>query len=136
MPPLFRHPDPPIHLLSDGVTRRGCGSHKKRWGRSACTIRALESAVCLVMEQLEERRLLSAAQVVGRDVFYNNSYFDGRNPAADTSDDNAIATDKQALLPGQTASFTNYTSYSKGINGVMVDIAGLGSPLNLTAADF
>ncbi len=88
------------------------------------------------MEQLEERRLLSAAQVVGRDVFYNNSYFDGRNPAADTSDDNAIATDKQALLPGQTASFTNYTSYSKGINGVMVDIAGLGSPLNLTAADF
>ena len=41
---------------------------------------------------------------------------------------------KNALLPGQTATFANYTSYGLGINGIMVDISGLaGTP---TAADF
>ncbi|MCC6127104.1 MAG: hypothetical protein IT426_19255 [Pirellulales bacterium] len=54
--------------------------------------------------------------VAGRQVFYNNSRFDG------ASDDAAIASDKQALLPGQTAAFKNFTSYSRGINGIMVDI--------------
>ena len=64
--------------------------------------------------------------VFGRHVFYNRSSFDG--------DDAAIATDKVALFPGQTASLENYTSYSRGINGVMVDIAGLaGIP---TVEDF
>ena len=63
-----------------------------------------------------------ASSVVGRYIFYSNSKFDA------ASDDNAIATDKQALLPGQTATFANYTSYSQGINGIMVDIAGLVNP--------
>jgi len=73
------------------------------------------------------------AQVVGRYVFYNNSAFDGNDPSANAADDNAIAPDKQALLPGQTASFANYTSYSRGINGIMVDIENLaGTP---TVAD-
>ena len=60
--------------------------------------------------------------------------FDGNDPAANAADDAAIATDKTALLPGQTATFANYTSYSRGINGIMVDIAGL--PGNVTANDF
>jgi hypothetical protein len=64
--------------------------------------------------------------VVDRHVFYNNSIFDGNNPAADAQDDAAIAEDKQALLPGQTATFANYTSYSRGINGLMIDVADLG----------
>ena len=55
------------------------------------------------------------AAVVGRYVFYNNSVWDGDNPAANGGDDLAIALDKQALLPGQTASFANYTSYSRGL---------------------
>jgi uncharacterized protein YkwD len=74
--------------------------------------------------------------VVGRYVFYNSSRYDGRNPAANASDDAAIAPDKSALLPGQQARFTNYTTYSRGINGVMVDIANLpggGAPV---AGDF
>ncbi|MBN2475473.1 MAG: hypothetical protein JXB62_12755 [Pirellulales bacterium] len=76
----------------------------------------------------------SGAAVVGRYVFYNRSAFDGNNPAANGSDDNAIAPDKTALLPGQTATLANYTSYARGINGIMVDIAGMpGVP---TAADF
>jgi len=76
--------------------------------------------------------------VVGRFVFYNNSAFDGRDPTANAADDNAIATDKQALVAGATgpASFANYTSYSKGINGIMVDIANLPSGATPTLSDF
>ena len=74
------------------------------------------------------------ASVVGENIFYNDSTFDGNNPAANAADDAAIATDKTALLPGQTATFANYTSYVYGINGIMVDIAGL--PGNVTASDF
>jgi hypothetical protein len=68
---------------------------------------------------------IRAAQVTGRHVFYNRSKFDGDNAAADMLDDQAIAVDKRALLPGETAQFANYTSYSRGINGVMIDVAGL-----------
>ena len=68
------------------------------------------------------------SSVVGRDIFYNGSVFDSGG------DDAAIATDKSALLPGQTASFANYTSYSRGINGIMIDIDRLTG--TLTLADF
>jgi len=83
-------------------------------------------------------------------VFYNNSYYDGNNAAATTADFNAIAPHtsvsgghgphstgldepskelgKDALLPGETATFANYTSYELGINGVMVDIVALAAP--------
>jgi hypothetical protein len=74
------------------------------------------------------------AVVVARQVFYNNSAFDGNNPAANAQDDQAIAADKQVLLPGQTATFANYTSFAHGINGIMIDVAGLGT--GLSAADF
>ena len=74
------------------------------------------------------------AAVVGRHVFYNNSAFDGWNAVANAADDAAIAADKLPLRSGQTASFVNYTSYSRGLNGIMVDVAALaGTP---RAADF
>jgi hypothetical protein len=77
---------------------------------------------------------VTASEVSNRILFYNNSSFDGNDPTANVNDDLAIATDKTALLPGQTAGFANYTSFSKGINGIMVDIAGLpGTP---TLGDF
>jgi glucose/arabinose dehydrogenase len=76
------------------------------------------------------------AAVVGRHVFYNNSFFDGRNPAANEADDAAVATDKRALLPGQVASFSNLTGYSRGINGLMVDVAHLPASAEVTAANF
>ena len=76
---------------------------------------------------------LQLASVAGRRIFYNNSKFDGNSAAHGAADDAAIAS-KSALLPGGTATAANYTSYSRGINGVMIDIAGLnGTP---TAADF
>ncbi|MBN2474881.1 MAG: lamin tail domain-containing protein [Pirellulales bacterium] len=78
----------------------------------------------------------STATVVGRHVFYNASVFDGNNAAANSLDDSAIAADKTALLPGGTASFANYTSYSRGINGLMIDVAGLPDGAVLSANDF
>ncbi|MFI5377669.1 MAG: right-handed parallel beta-helix repeat-containing protein [Tepidisphaerales bacterium] len=74
--------------------------------------------------------------IVARSIFYNNSFYDGNDPAANAADDNAIATDKQALLPGQQASFANYTSFSKGINGIMIDLANPASSPGIAAADF
>jgi len=43
------------------------------------------------------------SSVVGRFIFYSGSSFDGNDPGINANDDNSIATDKTALLPGQTA---------------------------------
>ena len=81
------------------------------------------------------------ASVVGRYVFYNGSSWDWDlgadtdgdghyDPGEDGSnDDNAVATDKTPLLPEATAVFANYTSYSRGTNGVMIDLQGLTGPV-------
>ncbi|MEE8451633.1 MAG: Ig-like domain-containing protein, partial [Thermoguttaceae bacterium] len=73
--------------------------------------------------------------VVGRHLFYNDSSFDGDNPEPNDADDPAIAPDKAALLPGETATLANYSSYDRGINGVMIDVVGLADAENLNAAD-
>ncbi|HYW79688.1 MAG TPA: lamin tail domain-containing protein, partial [Thermoguttaceae bacterium] len=70
--------------------------------------------------------------IVGRRVFYNNSTWD--DPAHALTDDDAIARNKHALLPGDTATFDNYTSYVHGINGLIVDVAR--SPAPPTLDDF
>lgn len=70
------------------------------------------------------------SDIVGIFVFYNNSKFDGDNPAANGADDAAIATDKFALLPGEQATFANVTSYAAGINGIMVDLTGVHGELD------
>ncbi|NQU24379.1 MAG: lamin tail domain-containing protein [Candidatus Nealsonbacteria bacterium] len=57
-----------------------------------------------------------SAGIVGRYLLYGESAFDGAD---------AIAADKRALLPGETATYTNYSNYSQGINGVVVDVVGL-----------
>lgn len=79
-------------------------------------------------------------QIHGTHIFYNNSKWDAHtgystgDSAANAYDDNAIAYDKNALMPGETAAFENYTSYVRGINGIMIDFDQL--PGNLTASDF
>ncbi|MEX0677036.1 MAG: PQQ-dependent sugar dehydrogenase [Pirellulales bacterium] len=73
--------------------------------------------------------------VAARQIFYNNSTFDGDDAAANAQDDAAIAPGKTAYLPGAgTALSSSVTSYSRGINGVMIDLAGNHGPL--TPADF
>ncbi|REK18073.1 MAG: hypothetical protein DWQ37_04915, partial [Planctomycetota bacterium] len=80
-------------------------------------------------------QLVAGAQVLGRQIFYNGSKFDGFSTAINASDDAAIATDKSAYLPGSGPStFSNITSYTRGINGVMVDIVNPAG--TLTVADF
>jgi len=74
--------------------------------------------------------------VVGRHFIYNRSAFDDNDSTANADDDLAIAAGKEALLPGETATSANYTSYSRGINGIMVDIGGLPQGTVLTADDF
>jgi len=86
--------------------------------------------------------------VLGLHVFYNGSAFDwdlsadidgdgqfdpGENGL---NDDAAVATDKRPLLPGEIATSANYTSYSRGINGVMIDLANLPTTKTPVAGDF
>jgi hypothetical protein len=73
--------------------------------------------------------------VTGRHIFYNNSLHDGGNSGAGSNDDAAIATDKLALAGQTKATFANYTSFSRGINGIMVDISLL-PPVDPTVDDF
>lgn len=60
-----------------------------------------------------------------RYIFYKDSNL-GNEPAPD----------KSALMPGETADFSNYTSYSLGINGLMIDIQGLQGTPSSTDFDF
>ena len=71
--------------------------------------------------------------VVSRQLFYNGSAFDNKDAAAGAFDDRAIALNKEVLLPGLKATVANISTYSRGINGVMVDIWNL--PAVPTAAD-
>ena len=103
---------------------------------AAFTVRVTNSFGSAVSDPATLAVTPRAAEVVGRWVFYNNSAFDGHNPGIDSADDAAIATDKQALLPGQLATFSNVTSYSRGINGVAVDVAHLPATATITAGNF
>ena len=75
---------------------------------------------------------VSEATVQGRHLFYNDSQSTGASPSGTQGLDRSIATDKQALLPGQAASFSNYTSTTRGINGVLIDFHNL--PLDRVAS--
>ena len=84
------------------------------------------------------------SSVVKRAIYYNQSSFDGNNAAADpVADAGAIATNKEALLPqtrtilipGNTSSTANITSYDKGINGIIIDVVNLPGT-TLAPSDF
>jgi hypothetical protein len=76
-------------------------------------------------------------------LFYNNSALDGNGADVTPADFGAIATDKSPLVPGETATFDNVSGYSRGINGVFIDVMDLphdgadldGSDLWLAAGD-
>src|SRR5258708_1697011 len=80
--------------------------------------------------------IVAAPAVVGRNVFYNESIFDGNNAASGPADDQAMATDKTALLPDRVAQISNFTSYAKGLNGLMVAIQNAAGSLVLSDFDF
>ncbi|MBN2474798.1 MAG: lamin tail domain-containing protein [Pirellulales bacterium] len=119
----------PWPLEADGTGHSLTRISDKSWGYDAASWMAASPTPGSVLPTED-------AQVVGRYVFYNQSSYDGDNPAADTADDNAVAIDKVALLPGETATFANYTSYNQGINGLMIDVVGLPDGAALGTADF
>lgn len=75
------------------------------------------------------------AKVVNRQVFYNRSTSSvfGNGTGNPT---NAIDSSKSALLPGQTASFANYTNYRLGLNGMVVDVAALAAGTTIADIQF
>ncbi len=103
---------------------------------------------CLAWAGMAGPASAEAASVVARHIFYENSFYDtpsgnetfgcnGKiNCGEPCNDDSAIALDKSALLPGQTAKTAHYVSYDKGINGIMIDVKDLADPGSLSASDF
>jgi hypothetical protein len=70
-------------------------------------------------------RVSSNSNVVKTNLFYKGSTKWDVTNGATFSDDNAIAPDKTAYLPGGgTSTFAAVSSYDRGINGVMVDLSG------------
>jgi hypothetical protein len=88
--------------------------HLKTWGNGGT------AGACRVQVYLSR----AVAEVVGRQVFYNNSAYDGHS-AAGPDDDAAVAPDKVALRPGAAATLANVTNFAAGINGIFVDVKGL-----------
>ncbi|MGD9723369.1 MAG: FG-GAP repeat domain-containing protein [Pirellulales bacterium] len=76
--------------------------------------------------------------IAARQLFYNQSAFDGADAAINADDDGAIAPDKTAYLPGDgVATFANVSSYSRGINGIMLDLTpGTAVHAAITRNDF
>ena len=89
-----------------------------------------------VLRRIEYTLPAPAASIAGRYVFYNDSAFDGYDPAANAADDGSIATDKAPLAPGGAATFANVTSYARGINGIMVDLRATRRQLGATDFQF
>jgi len=65
------------------------------------------------------------ATVVGRRLLYNNSAFDGNSPAANAADDAAVPADKQGALPGEPLGPANVSTFTRGINGIVLDVRNL-----------
>jgi hypothetical protein len=75
--------------------------------------------------------------VAGRHIFYNQSAFDGSDASINSNDDGAIAPDKTAYLPGAgVATYDNLSNYSRGINGIIIDLVGGGAHASINANDF
>jgi hypothetical protein len=101
------------------------------------------------LEALERRDALSADPIVAgglpieepflsHHIFYNQSAWDGNSAAINPINDNAaIAPDKEAYQPGSgTAVYTNITSFSRGITGIMVDMTVGIDRSGISASDF
>jgi polygalacturonase len=78
----------------------------------------------------------TGASMSGSSIFYNDSAFDGDDPTPNGNDLNAIAPDKSPLFPGGTATYSNLSNYSNGINGIIIDMANLPPNTTLQPSDF
>ena len=85
--------------------------------------------------KLAPAALTQTAAVIGTHIFYNNSSFDGYDPAASAADDAAIDPALVLFSPGETPGTHNISGSSKGINGLMIDISNLADPGDLNLAN-
>jgi chitodextrinase len=123
--------------VSNGVLRIGGNSvYGEYFAGLIDEIRLYNRALALAEIQTNMNTPVNPpASIIGRRVFYNRStsavFGSGSgNPI------NAIDPTKQALLPGQTTTVANYTNYSRGLNGILVDIANATNLSGITAASF
>jgi hypothetical protein len=106
-------------------------------GQPANTVLLGNATFMVDVSQYRTQILNVISGVADRQLFYAGSpKWDVTNAnLPGFSDDNAIAPDKTAYLPGGGAStFANVSSYSSGINGVMVDLFSAHG--TITANDF
>ncbi len=79
------------------------------------------------------------ASIAGRQIFYNNASgfgTSGANNSPAVNPINAIDATKQALLPNQTTTAANYTNYSRGLNGIVVDLTNPGNLSGIGSSSF
>ncbi len=79
------------------------------------------------------------ASIAGRQVFYNNALgfgTSGANNDPTVNPINAIDPTRMVLLPGATTSTFNYTNYSRGLNGIVVDLNNPGNLGAINASSF
>lgn len=118
---------PPSDLLSPTITYvvPASGTYTVTIGGSVSADYLFTATVIGIQSGVRDRR-----------IFYNNSTFDQNDPSANAADDAAIAPNKAVLLPNSSPTSANYSNYSKGINGVMIDLPGLSAGAQFTADDF
>ena len=111
------------------------GRGQRRHPRAAPSGRAsLECWFHPQFEPLERRYVL--ATVTGHFLFYDQSAFDGGIAGVSPLDDSAIP-NKSAYVPnGSTALIDSLSNYTRGINGIMVDLSGAGDHAAITKDDF
>jgi hypothetical protein len=76
------------------------------------------------------------AQIVGRQLFYNNSALDGNNAGAGRFRRRRRRGDPQPGTRRRHATFANYSTYSRGLNGLMIDVKNLPAGYVPVASDF
>jgi 3-phytase len=80
---------------------------------------------------------VTPATVAGRELFYNNSFFDGSDVGANAGDEGALAPTLAAYRPGdELAAAQSVSSYTRGINGLIIDVAGNHGPLSVSDFKF
>jgi YDG domain/SdrD B-like domain len=79
------------------------------------------------------------ASIASRKIFYNNAAgfgTSGINNSPLVNPINAIDPTRNALLPGETTSLSNYSNYSRGLNGLVVDINNPENLAGINATSF
>jgi hypothetical protein len=110
--------DSPINLGASGIVT---------FGSKENTSAALRPILILEM---------TPASITNRRVFYNRSASTAFGNGTDNPI-NAIDPTKFALLPGETVATTaNYTNYSRGLNGIIVDVANPITLAGILAGSF